>query len=469
MASSRARIPVFGVVIRARNEATATIRAAQSQFAALGRNVGGWRGAFRSAGSDILGAGRAFVRFGGAAFRSIRSVARGVLSLKTAVAGFFLVAAARRGWTWIEQGAQRLDELAKFSRQVGVSVEDLQTWGEAATEAGVDGEVFRKALGKFSLAYGKIKIGQDVGGLKKVAPAFYEQLKAASSASDALDLYVKATEKVEGKGRKTVLASLAFGAKNAGAIVRLANAGSVELAKIRERTKAYGLVTEEAAIHAEVFGDTLSQAKTALRGVGNAILGDLLPALTPAIARMRDYFIENRNVIATRVSDWIKGIVDWVAKLDFGALAVGAGALVDALGSIAAALEQIVGLVKEVIGFFGELWRRASESLSIDMFSDAYRGRVLKQRDPLGMQKGVDFAAAYAAAGEARPDPMAVVRVVQDATARAAAARPPVNVTLSVVAPAGAAVDATVDGAARVTRHERRLRAAPAGRRTAGQ
>ena len=107
-------------------------------------------------------------------------------------------------------------------------------------------------------------------------------------------------------------------------------------AKVRELG---GVMSDQAVAAAQSFGMSMNYLSVATQGVRNTIGEKLLPILQPLIDGLTQWISQNRELIATRVAEFVEGLAKWVQQLDFNEIgnqmrAFGRGVLdvVDALG-----------------------------------------------------------------------------------------------------------------------------------------
>lgn len=306
------------VVVAAVDKATGPLR---KTFGSVARSA-------RSASDRIGRVGAATAKFGAAA--AVAGIAAGVAAGKALTA-------------W----AANADELAKFSRQVGVSVESLQELRFAADRQGVGGDVLNKSLEKMSLLIGQAKDGQ--GALKtyleKANPALLRQVKAAKSNEEAFDLLTGALAATEDPNRRAALAVAAFGRSGA-KMARLVDGGTEALAALRAEQRKNGVISTKAANDAEAFNDRITDLKGALAGIFHVIAARVIPILTPLIARTREWVLANRDVIAGKIEAAITGIVDAFSKA-YQWIKDNKAALVDLASTSFAALKTAMTWMKD--------------------------------------------------------------------------------------------------------------------------
>ena len=91
--------------------------------------------------------------------------------------------------------------------------------------------------------------------------------------------------------------------------------GAAGFRELGDEADRYRQISEKEARRAEEFIDSMTRLKEAVSGVGNALGAEMLPALIPAIDRMREWTVENRSEIVERlqtaVSD-LAGMFSWI-------------------------------------------------------------------------------------------------------------------------------------------------------------
>jgi len=248
-----------------------------------------------------------------------------------ALTGVGFAASAAGVLASIKSYASAGDELGKFSRQAGLTVEALQELKFAAERSGVSQGVFNSSLVALNKRLGELKAGS--GSLKsfldRASPALRDQLLAAKSTEEAFELLVAAMAKIEDPSKRNALAAAAF-SRSGVAMTRMAENGVGGLRSLREEARRLGFVIdEEAAAEAERFQDDLTGLQRVLLGVRNVIGSALLPVIRPLIVSLTEWGIANREVIASGVVEFVQNLV---------AAGQGVGRFVEAIGGIANAL-----------------------------------------------------------------------------------------------------------------------------------
>jgi hypothetical protein len=250
--------------------------------------------------------------------KSIKKIGR---SLRAVAVGSGVLGAATVGvWKFASAQAEALDHAAKFARRAGVTAQSYLELQHAAALAGVEVAEFDAAMQKGTRVIGELKAGQGALGtlLKKVNPAFLEQIRATKTSTEAFDLLFKGMSKLKDPTKRAAFAAAAFG--RAGQRMTLIVEGGAEaLKKSRaEFTKIHGVVDGKALKSAEDFVDTNHRMKTAIGGVRVAIATRLFPVLQPLIKRLTEWVSKNREIIGTKVARVVKAIARALRSVKWG-------------------------------------------------------------------------------------------------------------------------------------------------------
>lgn len=215
----------------------------------------------------------------------------------------------------IKSAADAGDAANDMSQKIGLSATSFQELGYAAKMNGsspeelADGlrvlnkQVVDAATGNQTMATNFRRLGvtlKDTNGKLKPTDQIFAEIA---------DKFAKMPD----GAKKSALAMAIFG--DAGVkLIQMMNGGAKGLAAWKDEAHRFGAVLSDEAVGAAGdFNDSLDRLVTSAYGVRNAIATKLLPVLTPLIGRMTDWISANRELIATRVSDFIEaipGVVD---------------------------------------------------------------------------------------------------------------------------------------------------------------
>ena len=312
------------------------IKAVDQFTAPMKRITGGLRGNFGQALGNV---GRNAASVG----RQVRSIL-GPVAILGGAASVGGVVSLVKGFS---SGA---DEIGKFSRQVGLSTSAYQKYQFIADRAGVSQSIFNSSMVAFSKRLGEARAG--TGGLftilNKISPAFLQQVTAAKSNEEALSLMLNALDKIEDPATRSALAAGAF-SRSGVAMTRVAEQGADGIEALKKTFEELGIeISEKAIADAEKFQDKMTNLGGAFSGLKNIIGAQLLPTFVPLIEQMTAFVVANRNVIGTKISEFVKSFAGAIAKVDFTAILDGVLSLANMLGR---AINFVGGIENAFIAF----------------------------------------------------------------------------------------------------------------------
>lgn len=286
----------LGLVVRAIDQATGPLRRISAAVQRISRNTG-----LQKVGRAMVEVGR---RFRGVVSEAGRTARRMGTIVGAAFAGLFLLT---------KKFAERGDNIAKTSKQIGIGVEQLQKYRHAFELGGAEIGDTDKALRYFSRRVGEANKG--TGEAAEVFKAMGISLKDVNGESKPLpQLMGEVADKMaaqEDPAKKAYAAQLLFGRAGSKLIPTL-NQGSEALRKAGEEAEQYGLMTEEQAKRSETFVDNLTRFKRSIEGLANAVTADLLPVFEPIILAMTDWLKKNREWLASKIRDGVKDLIQLV-------------------------------------------------------------------------------------------------------------------------------------------------------------
>lgn len=209
------------------------------------------------------------------------------------------VAAGAGILAFVEKTAEAADNLAEFTRLVGINVEDFQELQFAAKRAGIESETFAGAIKMLSRNVGQAQAGTGrlAGLLKKVAPSVLKQIQGARDTGEALEIVLATMRKLPIESRRNAIASAAFGNAQ---LALLATLSPDELQRFREEARRLGIVlSSDAASGAESLMDNVDDLKASVLGLGRSIATALFPDMEAATGQLLLWIKANRELIVS--------------------------------------------------------------------------------------------------------------------------------------------------------------------------
>jgi hypothetical protein len=210
---------------------------------------------------------------------------------KVAAVGLAMGAAIATGTAALIEGSlDAADKLGKLAQATGTTAETLSVLSYAGKLAGVETEQLGKGLEKLSQAAFKAQNGNQ--GLQNIFGRLgVSAVDSNGHLKDSGILMEQLAVKFAGIGDssgKTALAMALFG-KSGAALIPLLNQYGSEQERVNDEAHRFGLVLNTSTVEiAAKAHDNLDRLQEVLRGVGFAVLGATLPALTDLSEKLVD-------------------------------------------------------------------------------------------------------------------------------------------------------------------------------------
>ena len=254
--------------------------------------------------------------------RAAATTGRALSPLVAAVSTLTGIAAAG-GLTAVAAGlkasADRIDEMSKKARQLGVSVQTLRQFAYVADLQGVSWDQASEALTKAAKGYAEVRlgVGRMSSQLEKISPKLADQIRKADSTAAAWNIMVGAIRNAKTEAEKIKLAELFFGTAEFTKIAELSQDQAKTL--IDEFERLAGRITDKQAAGIEAWNDSLTRLTTAMRGISDETAVQAFVKLQPFVDSMTKLLSENRDKIATAIADALVKIANAVASVDWPA------------------------------------------------------------------------------------------------------------------------------------------------------
>lgn len=347
----------------------------------------------------------------GGSFLTMAKYAVGALA-----AGFSFAALSNS----VRAAADYADYLDESSEALGVNIEDLSAWSDAAKLTGGSAQSFIGTLGNLSSAMAQM----DATGKSRLAPFFKElginMMDASGKMKEPFSMLLEISDAFEGMSKQE---SLGFGKKmglDTGTIMLLQQ-GRRSLEDLIKRQKELGVVSKEDGERAAKFKDQLDDTSHAFRSIAMTIGGIVLPPLTEFFQILEKLFTwvsKNKHefqafgiaagivggiILATYVPAMIAAAIATIAATwpllllvaAFSAVAAALfvviedilaftkgydsliGTVLDRNPALVAAFNSVVDVVKDVIKWISEAYDKVVEFFSTD-FSFSGMGDSIK-------------------------------------------------------------------------------------------
>lgn len=290
-------------------------------------------------------------RFGKNARSSFAQASRGahgfrtVLSgMKGLLAGVGVAMVARQAKTAVMDFAKAGDEIAKTSRQIGLSAESLQELRFAADRQGVSNGMLTSSLQKLNKNVGDAKAGTGTltTFLRKSNPELLKQFQSVKSNEEAFNLFTKEINKLPNQIEKAAFAQ-AFMGRSGQEMMKFVEAGPDGILALRQEAQKYGIVmSTQVAEGSEKFIDSLTNMNSAFKGLGMSIIGGGVKPITELMQSIANFISddEKMNALLADTKDILETSLPIIGGI------VGAWAAYNAIIKVQAAYESALATAK---------------------------------------------------------------------------------------------------------------------------
>lgn len=248
-------------------------------------------------------------KFKGLGASIVKQAKRAVVALVglTAALGAMVVSTAKTG-----------DEIAKMSKRLNISTEDLSA---LRFQAGLAGTDFRAAA--TGIRFMTKAMFDSTQGLETAQRGFdilgITVTKTDGKLKDAQDIFLEISDALadmEDGTEKTAAAQLLFGSRMGTQLIPLLNQGSEALREQAEEARKLGIIfDEEAARKSEVLVDSMLRFRKVIEGVKNEIAFGLIPKVSKYLLILKDWILANKQLLVQRVDQSIKILVSTIKEL----------------------------------------------------------------------------------------------------------------------------------------------------------
>lgn len=278
---------------------------------------------------------------------SVQKVGGQIQSAGQALAPFSALAAATAAGTVtlgvkVAAAGAEIDDLAL---RLGVSAEKIQEWQYVTAQAGVDWEVFNKALIKGRAALLDLSSGT-VNNATKAIQGLGLSLDDFGSQEEMFDGLIDALAGMENKTLQAAYANEIFGDKIANQMLPYLNAGTDAINQFKSEFAQMSPLTNEQVAALAVLDDKIYLLKESLKKVTQQLGAAVMPLVQSIVDALQNKLIPKLQSLAEWFSQLTVGqqkfaMAAMVVVAAIAPLTIGVGKLVSAVGSIIKAIPQL--------------------------------------------------------------------------------------------------------------------------------
>lgn len=258
------------------------------------------------------------------------------------------------------------DNIDKMSQKMGMSAEAYQEWDAVMQHSGTSMETLKASMKTLanaaetgSDAFDKLGISQE-----DIANMSQEELFSAT---------ITALQNIDDETERTYLAgkTLGRGATELGALL---NTSAEDTQAMKDRVHELGgVMSDEAVKAAAAYQDSLQDLQTALTGLKNNLVSEMLPAVTTVMDGLGNVFSGDYETGVNQIEEGIDNLISKITDIIPKVMEIG-GSILESLGQSIlqnlpelsqAALEIILQLVQGLISALPTLADTASQILMV--------------------------------------------------------------------------------------------------------
>ena len=247
----------------------------------------------------------------------IESIKGHLSDLATVAAGTFAVLAA--GAVTLIAGATATgafaEEVVEQAAALGVTTDAYQELSFAASRYGIDSEKITVILSKLAVDQKAIADGNKDVAATYAALGLSAEEVAKARPEQLLALMADGFTGVTDASERLAIASSLFGDRIASKLLPLLAGGSAGLAEMAAEAHALGVILDSEAIdRANAFNDQVEVLGAVVTSLRNEVALALIPTLTRLSGDFLDWIRTNRELIDTKIEEWIGRVASAFSK-----------------------------------------------------------------------------------------------------------------------------------------------------------
>ena len=296
--------------------------------------------ASKKTADEVEGSGDKWKKFGSVVKGAAEAAAAAVAAVSAAAVG-----AVKAVVDMANETAQLGDAIDKSSQKLGVSAEFYQEWDAVLQHSGTSMDAMGATFKK--LATASQNASKDQQAAFEQLGLSMEQVQSMS-AEELFTAVVSGLQGMEESTERTALATQLLG-KGAQELGPLLNTSAEDTqAMIDEVNRLGGVMSNEAVKASATYQDTLQDLQTAIGGLKNNLIADVLPAITQIMDGLTALFTGDEGGLAM-VSEGINSVVNMISEALPGILEMVTTLLTDLLQTIVDNLPSLIETVTDVL------------------------------------------------------------------------------------------------------------------------
>jgi hypothetical protein len=331
---------------------TEPITRTQRSVKMLGRELG-----FDKVGKSLSNVGKAA--------GDVASKVGSIVAPMAAIAGVGSIAAV--GMLAVEWGHLGA-EITRTSSLLGLSTSQLQNWRGTARAFGVSAQEATNGMATLGNTIEDALYGRNQTALmmmNRLGLSVHRMKDGTIDTTRSMADLSRVISKIPNAQVRGLVART-FGVES---MLPMLIQGPKAIAAYQEKVRQLGgVMDEKATAAANRFGLSLNLLSVSFEGMKNTIAGKLIPVLQPFIDRLTEWIGKNRELIASRLDNFLQALSQWLEKVDFNKV-----------------LDSIVQLIDKINAFADAMggWKNVAIGLAVVM-----NGSLIASVINLGVQLG---------------------------------------------------------------------------------
>lgn len=256
-----------------------------------------------------------------------------VAALSGVISGFSLMAVKNAVVGFTEMG----EAVQKGALKAGMSVEQYQRMKYVAEQSGTSIEAMEGSLSKLNRQMGDAAAGKnkDIAGLmSRLGIKMRDANGNIRSGVDLLPQLADAFQRNKNPAIQARMGMALFG-KSYAEILPLLSEGSKGIEdNIKRFDKIKGVLGDGDIKDAKDLGDSFKDLDLVMKGFQGTIAKSLVPVLEPLIKQFTAWWVVNKKLVASKVSEMAKDLAAWIKTIDFGKLLNDVGDFLKSIGTL---------------------------------------------------------------------------------------------------------------------------------------
>lgn len=237
--------------------------------------------------------------------RAFATVNNGLMRVKNSIFSVQTAVTALVAGAGIQRFAEQIDRLAKTSRALGLTVNELQSLQFAAEQTGVSSEELNKSLERFNRNVSEASLGTGIAkrSFDDLGVSVTDQNGKLRSTDEILLDVSDALRDVENPADRVRMAFDLFG-RSGTKLINTLSAGSDELVGLRNEFNNITIaIDQQTAGLVEIANDRFNRIFTSLASVFNNFGASIIDGMSKAVAGLTMIFYDLGSAIASAFGD----------------------------------------------------------------------------------------------------------------------------------------------------------------------